>query len=66
MLKSVLMAASRLAASQIPTPRQHKHIPTPLNAVLGNTLNFALNRARKFNENCNQLSLAQLPLTASG
>jgi hypothetical protein len=45
-LKSVLMAASWLAASQIPTPRHPQYIPSPLNAVLGNTLKKFLMRMR--------------------
>jgi hypothetical protein len=48
MLKSVLMAASRLPASQIPTPHPSQYYGTPLNMVLENTLNSALTWPRQF------------------
>src|SRR5882757_11526678 len=57
MLKSVLMAppsAMALAcSSQIPTPLKPQLYGAPLNALLGNTLNAALTRAREFYEKCN-------------
>src|SRR5450631_42314 len=51
MLKSVLMAASRLPSSQIPTPLKPQYSLVPLNAALGNTLNPRFSLARKFVEN---------------
>jgi hypothetical protein len=50
MLKSVLMAASGLPASQIPTPRHPQYVSSPLNIELANTLNQVLMRMRRFVE----------------
>src|SRR4051812_35819021 len=52
MLKSVLMAASRLPSSQIPTPLKPQYSFAPLNTVLGNALNPVQLRGDEFNENC--------------
>src|SRR3979411_2918110 len=46
MLKSVLMAASGLPSSQIPTPLPSQLCASPLNVVLENALNIALIAAR--------------------
>src|SRR4051794_27291896 len=53
MLKSVLMAASRLPSSQIPTPLNAQYTFASLNAALGNSLNPVLIRAGEFSENFN-------------
>src|SRR6202022_3743425 len=48
MLKSVLMAASWLPSSQIPTPLPSQLCASPLNVVLENALNIAAMPARLF------------------
>src|SRR6202035_695834 len=52
MLKFVLMAASWLLPSQIPTPLRRQLLHAPLNAMLESAMNAALQPARQFDEKC--------------